>query len=159
MTLNYPEKMKKNKFIYILLFFAIASCTTSSKSGYTLNLPINISDSIKSSGFIVFNRNNGRHKFYNDPKISISDTNKYLKKRIRLKEDFNYIQPYDVKKNARIYDFLPGNEKDSKVFIKNIKSDGDFSWIYTKEVFLILKDANGKKYLTSKLWKPFIMKE
>ena len=120
-----------------------------------------MSDSIKLSGFILFNTSNGRDKFYNDPQIQIADTNKYLKKRIRLKEDFNYIQPYDVKKNTRVYDFFfLSNEKDSKVFIKNIKSNGDFSWIYTKEeVFMILKDSNGKKYLTSKLWKPLIMKE
>nr|WP_315239441.1 hypothetical protein [uncultured Flavobacterium sp.] len=120
-----------------------------------------MTDSIKLSGFILFNTSNGRDKFYNDPQIQIADTNKYLKKRIRLKEDFNYIQPYDVKKNTRVYDFFfLSNEKDSKVFIKNIKSNGDFSWIYTKEeVFMILKDSNGKKYLTSKLWKPLIMKE
>ena len=120
-----------------------------------------MTDSIKLSGFILFNTSNGRDKFYNDPQIQIADTNKYLKKRIRLKEDFNYIQPYDVKKNTRVYDFFfLSNEKDSKVFIKNIKSNGDFSWIYTKEeVFMILKDSNGKKYLTSKLWKPLNMKE
>lgn len=146
-----------NKFLFFLIFYGIISCSSKKEFGYRINQPVKLSKDLTLSGFIIYNTKNGKHKFYINEHVIINDTNIYLKKRIRGKKDYFYIQPHDVKKKGRYYDFAISNEKDSQVFLNNINTNKKYAWIYiNEEVFSILKDRNGTEYLTSKFWKPYI---
>lgn len=147
------------KILFILLL--VISCKTENKivneDIILFKRSLKVSDTIKLSGFIIFNPKSYVQQFYQEKQMAISDTNNFIRKLKKTNGNYSFIQPYELKKHGGYYDFCEINNEDSEKFINNIKVEGKLVWIYVEnENFIVLANDNDKKFITFLCWKPYV---
>jgi hypothetical protein len=142
-----------------LIFFLLLLLSCSSKYQFSHNQKgkFKRKETIKLSGFIVYDMKKGNHQFYKNENEKVDDTLHLIKRLRKHKGDYHYIQPLEAKVNGNYYDFTVCSEKLATIFFNNIRTKNKIVWTYiNNEYFIILVDSIGNEYLSFESSKPYI---